>query len=393
LFDFCVVGGGMVGSAMVLGLAKLGFKIAVIEPSMPVPFDSKQPPDMRVAAVSLTSEALLHDLGAWTHIKNMRLCPYKRLSVWDKPSCRTDFDCKAIDQPHLGHIIENRLVQLSLHAAIEKNQNVVFYENLKVTDITSSDTSQITLEDGQIIKAKLLIGADGGNSVVRAAANIGVQGWQYSQQALGIQIKTYDVQQDITWQQFTPDGPMAFLPLYDGFASLVWYNSANEIKRLKSLSKEKLKQHIVQHFPADLTDFEILDVASFPLTRMHANQYFKGSTVLIGDAAHTINPLAGQGVNLGFKDVAVLLDIIRKELAINEPAVILQPNNYCDWLKKYEESRRRDNLMMMSAMDLLYSLFSNRNTPFELLRNLGLKLANNAGPIKNNVMKYAMGLA
>ena len=229
--------------------------------------------------------------------------------------------------------------------------------------------------------------------MVRAAANIGVQGWQYSQQALGIQIKTYDVQQDITWQQFTPDGPMAFLPLYDGFASLVWYNSANEIKQLKSLSKEKLKQHIVQHFPADLTDFEILDVASFPLTRMHANQYFKGSTVLIGDAAHTINPLAGQGVNLGFKDVAVLLDIIRKELAINEPAVILQPNNYCDWLKKYEESRRRDNLMMMSAMDLLYSLFSNRNTPFELLRNLGLKLANNAGPIKNNVMKYAMGLA
>ena len=383
----------MVGSAMVLGLAKLGFKVAVIEPSMPVSFDPKQPPDMRVAAISLTSEALLHDLGAWTLIKNMRLCPYKRLSVWDKPSCRTDFDCKAINQPHLGHIIENRLVQLGLHASIVNNQNVVFYENLKVTDITSSDTSQITLEDGQIIKAKLLIGADGGNSVIRDAANIGVQGWQYSQQALGIQIKTYDVQQDITWQQFTPHGPMAFLPLYDGFASLVWYNSANEIRQLKSLSKEKLKQHIVKHFPADLTDFEILDVASFPLTRMHANQYFKGSTVLIGDAAHTINPLAGQGVNLGFKDVAVLLDVIREELAINEPSVILQPNNYCGWLKKYEENRRRDNLMMMSAMDLLYSLFSNSNTPFSLLRNLGLKLANNAGPIKNNVMKYAMGLA
>ena len=242
MFDFCLVGGGMVGSAMALGLAKVGFKVAIIEPSMPVPFEHEQPPDMRVAAISLTSEKLLQDLGAWAHIKNMRLCPYKRLSVWDKPSCRTDFDCSAIEQPHLGHIIENRLVQLGLHAAIGNEQNVVFYENLKVTDITSRETSQITLESGQIIQAKILIGADGGNSLVRAAANIGVQGWQYSQQALGIQIKTYDVQQDITWQQFTPDGPMAFLPLYNGFASLVWYHTAQDIKHLKSLSKIKLKQ-------------------------------------------------------------------------------------------------------------------------------------------------------
>jgi 2-octaprenyl-3-methyl-6-methoxy-1,4-benzoquinol hydroxylase len=392
LFDFCVVGGGMVGSAMVLGLAKLGFKVAVIEPSMPALFDSIQPPDMRVAAISLTSEALLQDLGAWTHIKNMRLCPYKRLSVWDKPSCRTDFDSKAIDQPHLGHIIENRLVQLGLHAEIVNNQNVVFYENLKVTDITSTDTSQITLEDGQIIKAKLLIGADGGNSVVREAANIGVQGWQYAQQALGIQIKTYDVQQDITWQQFTPDGPMAFLPLYDGFASLVWYNSANQIRHAKTLSKEKLKQHILQHFPADLVDFEILDVASFPLTRMHANQYFKGNTVLIGDAAHTINPLAGQGVNLGFKDVSALLHIINEELAVHDCLTILKTSHYSKWLQKYEISRRRDNLMMISAMDLLYSTFSNSNMSLKMLRNLGLVLANHSGPIKNIAMRYAMGL-
>jgi 2-octaprenyl-3-methyl-6-methoxy-1,4-benzoquinol hydroxylase len=392
VFDFCVVGAGMVGSAMVLGLAKLGFKVAIIEPSMPVQFESEQPPDMRVAAISLTSEALLQDLGAWAHIRNMRVCPYKRLSVWDKPSCRTDFDCEAIKQPHLGHIIENRLVQLGLHAAIGTDQNVVFYENLKITDITSTEVSHITLEDGQVIRAKILIGADGGNSVVRDTANIGVQGWQYAQQALGIQIKTYDVQQDITWQQFTPNGPMAFLPLYDGFASLVWYHNAADIKYLKSLSKEKLKHHILQHFPADLMDFEVLDVAGFPLTRMHANQYFKGNTVLIGDAAHTINPLAGQGVNLGFKDVAALLRVISEELATHDRIAILQSNYYSYWLKKYEKTRRRDNLVMMSAMDLLYSTFSNSNMPLNMLRNLGLKLANHAGPIKNNAMKYAMGL-
>lgn len=382
----------MVGSAMALGLAKLGFKVALIEPFMPAPFNSAQPPDLRVSAISLTSEALLQDLGAWAEIKNMRLCPYKRLSVWDKPSCRTDFDCSAIQQPHLGHIIENRLVQLGLHAAIAVEQNVVFYRNLKITDITSTDVSNITLEDGQIIQAKMLIGADGGQSAVRDAANIGVQGWQYAQQALGIQIKTYEAQQDITWQQFTPDGPIAFLPLYDGFASLVWYHSAADIQHLKSLSKDKLKKRIVQYFPADLVDFEVLDVGNFPLTRMHANQYFKGNTALIGDAAHTINPLAGQGVNLGFKDVAAMLSVIKEELATNDRVAVLQPNYYCHWLKKYEVDRRRDNLIMMSAMDLLYSTFSNNNLPVKLIRNLGLKLANHAGPIKNNAMKYAMGL-
>ena len=392
VFDFCVVGGGMVGSAMALGLAKFGFKVAIIEPCMPVPFEPQQPPDMRVSAISLTSQTLLQDLGVWAEIQNMRLCPYKRLSVWDKPSCRTDFDCSAIEQPHLGHIIENRLVQLGLHTVIGTDPQVVFYKGLKVTNITSTDVSNITLEDGQIIAAKMLIGADGGHSAVRDAANIGVQGWQYAQQALGIQIKTYEVQQDITWQQFTPEGPMAFLPLYDGFASLVWYHSAADIQHLKSLSKAKLKQHIVQHFPADLVDFEVLDVASFPLTRMHANQYFKGNTVVIGDAAHTINPLAGQGVNLGFKDVAALLSVIRDELATNDRSAVLQPSHYNHWLQQYQVARRRDNLVMMSAMDLLYSTFSNNNMPLKLLRNLGLKLANHAGPIKNNAMKYAMGL-
>lgn len=391
MFDFCVVGGGMVGSAMALGLANMGFKIAMIEPNIPAPFEPEQPPDMRVSAISLTSEKLLREIGAWDDIKSMRLCPYKRLSVWDKPSCRTDFNCVDIGQPHLGNIIENRLVQLGLHTVIAATE-VDCYKNLKVTSITTNECASVTLEDGQIIQAKVLIGADGGHSAVRKAANIGTQGWEYSQQALGIQIKTKDGQQDITWQQFTPDGPMAFLPLYDGFGSLVWYHKATDIQYLKSLSKAKLKQHVLQHFPAELVDFEVVDVASFPLTRMHANQYFKGNTVLIGDAAHTINPLAGQGVNLGFKDVAALLSVIREELAIYERSAALEASRYGQWFTQYEAARRKDNLIMMSAMDLLYSTFSNNHMPLKLLRNLGLKLANHAGPIKNTAMKYAMGL-
>ncbi|MEP1446128.1 MAG: FAD-dependent monooxygenase [Paraglaciecola sp.] len=391
MFDFCVVGGGMVGSAMALGLANMGFKIAMIEPNIPATFEPEQPPDMRVSAISLTSEKLLREIGAWDEIKSMRLCPYKRLSVWDKPSCRTDFNCVDIGQSHLGNIIENRLVQLGLHNVIATTE-VNFYKNLKVTNITTHQSASVTLEDGQVIQAKVLIGADGGHSAVRKAANIGTQGWEYSQQALGIQIKTKAGQQDITWQQFTPNGPMAYLPLYDGFGALVWYHNAKDIQHLKSLSKTKLKQHVLQHFPAELVDFEVIDVASFPLTRMHANQYFKGNTVLIGDSAHTINPLAGQGVNLGFKDVAALLSVIREQIAKHDRSIVLQPGHCSLWLNQYQVARRKDNLIMMSAMDLLYSTFSNDLLPLKLLRNLGLKLANHAGPVKQNAMKYAMGL-
>lgn len=392
MFDVCVVGGGMVGSAMALGLQKLGFSVAIIEPNMPKAFSAEQTPDMRVSAISLSSEKLLEQLGAWHYIQKMRLCPYKRLSVWDKPNCRTNFDSTSISQPHLGHIIENRIIQIGLHQALSNKSNVSFFANQTIQHIHSDGFSTVTFKDGEEIHAKMLIGADGAQSIVRKAMNIGVQGWQYAQQALGILIKTYAGQQDITWQQFSANGPMAFLPLYDGFGSLVWYHHPEDIQHLKSLSKDKLKQHILQHFPSDLMDFDVLELASFPLTRMHANQYFKGNSVLIGDAAHTINPLAGQGVNLGFKDVAALIEIISCELKNHDRDSLLEPDHTSRWLKDYEKARRNDNLLMMSVMDGLYATFSNNSLPLKIIRNLGLKLAEHSGPLKNQAIKYAIGL-
>ncbi|MGY0564910.1 MAG: FAD-dependent monooxygenase, partial [Paraglaciecola chathamensis] len=180
-------------------------------------------------------------------------------------------------------------------------------------------------------------------------ANIGTQGWQYRQQAFAIQIVTHAAPQDITWQQFIPTGPVAFLPMYEQFASLVWYNTSDNIKRLKALSKSALKQEIKHAFPDELVDFDVMNTAHFPLMRMHANQYVKNNVVLVGDAAHAINPLAGQGVNLGFKDVAALLECIDDKV----PTL--------DIMQKYEAKRRRDNLLMMSAMDAIYGTFNQRN--------------------------------
>lgn len=384
--DICIVGGGMVGSAVALGAARLGLRVCIFESHMPAPFNDEQGPDIRVSAISAQSESLLNKLGAWHLIQGMRTCPYRRLSVWEQQDCRTDFNANDLHKTHLGHIVENRLIQLGLHQALQQYENVKWETEHKVDHISFGATPSVELSDGKQISADMLVAADGANSIVRQQAGIGTQGWQYAQQAMGVLIKTHSDQQDITWQQFTPNGPLAFLPLYDGYASLVWYAGADKIKQLRTLKPSQLKQQIVEHFPPHLGEFDVLQTASFPLTRMHANQYVKGNLVLVGDAAHTINPLAGQGVNLGFKDVAMLLDCIEgvqdKNGGLSEPIGLLD----------YERKRRKDNLLMMTAMDGLYALFSNENKLLTGLRNLGLTLADKSGPLKLQVMKYAMGI-
>lgn len=386
MFDVCVVGGGMIGSTVALGLAKQGLSVAIIERKMPIAFESTQAPDMRVSAISQASENLLKGLGAWQYIARMRACPYRRLAVWEEVQSRTEFNAADIHTTHLGHIVENRLIQLGLHQAIAHHSNITWFTNVSIKQINQNQPAQIVLVDGTSIDAHLVVAADGANSWVRQSIGIGTQGWQYQQQALGISIKTHASQQDITWQQFSPTGPMAFLPLYDNFASLVWYNSAQSINQFKQLNHSMLKKLLVEHFPSELVDFDILQVAAFELARMHANQYYKDNVVLVGDAAHTINPLAGQGVNLGFKDVSALLTLFDQNNAIDWQAKLPQ------LLSDYERKRRRENLLMMTTMDALYGVFSNTNPVLSKLRNAGLKIANNAGVLKHHVMKYAMGV-
>ena len=389
MIDVCIVGGGMVGSACALGLAQLGFSVVLLERDRPQAYSDEQLPDLRVSAINLNSEQFFQDLGVWQLIQSMRLCPYRRLSVWEQPDARTDFDCCGIERPHLGHIIENRIIQLALHQRCQDYANLRTVYGDTIASIELNQHASLTLASGESLSARILIGADGANSLVRKAAGIGIQGWQYKQHALGITIKTHSEQQDITWQQFTPQGPVAFLPLFGQYASLVWYNDARQVERLKKLSKKQLKQEIVQHFPAELVDFDILDCGSFPLNRMHANQYSKANVVLVGDAAHNINPLAGQGVNLGFKDVQVLLDIF--SVHRDELNAQLSTTSLAQWFKQYEHRRRRDNLLMMSVMDGLYAGFGNNNMPLKFLRNVGLKLANRAGPLKTRALQYAVG--
>ncbi len=381
-YDIAVIGGGMVGAAAALGVAKQGKKVALIEGVSPKAYDKLQPMDIRVSAISHSSVSLLEELGAWHTIHSMRVCPYRRLETWESPECRTKFNADSLGIDCLGYIVENRLVQSGLWQQIIHSHHIETYcpESLAAIEL-AADVNTVTLTSGKQLTAKLVVGADGADSMVRQKAGIGVTAWDYRQHCMLVNVATEKPQQDITWQWFTPDGPRAFLPLKGNQASLVWYDSPQRIRQLVAMEKEALKHEILCHFPKELGDIKVIQAGAFPLVRRHAQTYYKNRCVLVGDAAHTINPLAGQGVNLGFKDVAALLAILDQDEWHIEKRLL-----------EYEKRRRADNLLMQSGMDFFYALFSNQAGPLKLARNMMLKAADSAGPLKEKVLRYALGL-
>lgn len=385
-YDIIIVGGGMVGSALACKLAASSLKIAIIERQSPIPFNEQQAMDLRVSAISASSQQLLKDLNVWDDIEIMRSCPYRYLETWEGQNSHLLFDSHEMGRDSLGHIVENRIIQLALWERLKALDNVTIVSGESINKMSATGCGYHLQLSDQTLSCKLLIGADGANSLVRSTANIGVTAWDYQQHAMLISITTAIGQQDITWQKFYPSGPRALLPLKGNNASLVWYDSPQRIKSLANLPLSQLKQEIINSFPDRLGDFEISEVGSFPLTRRHAQQYVKPHVCLVGDAAHTINPLAGQGVNLGLKDITCLADVICHA----------HDNNEAWWnqniLTRYENKRRNDNLLMQSAMDVFYLTFSNEFSPIHFARNSALKIAQQFTWGKKQVMKYAMGL-
>lgn len=389
-YDCAIVGGGMIGAACALSLAQQGLSIALIEQHPLEAFDQKAY-DLRVSAISLASEHLLCQLNAWQFLAKNRICSYKRLGVWELDNIYTEFNSDDIGQSHLGHIIENRLLQQSLWQQIDKQSNIALFCPEKVLSIAEDDHGVAVKLASENLFVKLLIGADGANSKVRALANIGTTGWDYHHSAMLINVTSSIPQQNITWQKYLPSGPVAFLPLVStsdekSMGSLVWYQHKDEIKRLSSLSHEKLAEEIKATFPKQIGDIEVLSKGAFPLTRRHANQYIKNRVLLVGDAAHTINPMAGQGVNLGFKDIKALEHVIATAIGNGERWDCTKV------LKQYESLRRKDNLMMMSSMDMLYQGFNHPSPLIKGLRNLAFLTVNKIPALKNKALAYACGL-
>jgi 2-octaprenyl-3-methyl-6-methoxy-1,4-benzoquinol hydroxylase len=387
-YDVVIVGGGMVGAAVACSLGSSLLKVAIIENSPPAPYAPDQPHDMRVSALSIASKNILETVGAWEGVVNRRFCPFRRMRVWETAG-DTEFCSDDINYPELGYIVENRVTQLALLERLQAFDNIelICPVSIKKINYVAGKPGEVELEDGRILSANVLVAADGGQSRVRQTVGLGVTSWDYKQHALVIYIETAYGQQDITWQRFLPSGPQAFLPLTGHYGSIVWYNSPDEVNRLKTLSFDALKDELVASFPDCLGQVNnVLGVASFPLKRQHAQSYVKPGVVLVGDAAHMINPLAGQGVNIGLLDAAalgeVLLEAAKEGLELGSLTV----------LKRYEKMRRNENLKMMTVMDIFYQVFSNEVLPLKLIRNLGLGLAERILPAKNKVMRSAMGL-
>lgn len=384
VFDIAIVGGGMVGAALAVATAQAGMKVALLERQPPVEVNAHSDVDLRVSAINRRSEQWLRELGAWQQLLGNRLAAYSTLRAFEGNASPLDFTAAELGEAHLGHIIENQHIQQALWQQLPEHVQQFCPVQLQGYQ-QFNDHASLQTDQGEI-KARLLIAADGAQSQLKQLAGIGAQGWQYSQACLLVHVTTgYDAL-PMTWQQFTPTGPRAYLPLAGKQASLVWYDDHLRIQQLATLSPQQLEQQIRQHFPALLGEFNVIKQGYFPLTRSHANQYVKGRLVLVGDAAHTINPLAGQGVNLGFADAQCLADLIVKQFADGKD--VAAPET----LAQYESQRRKANLIMMSAMDVFYQVFSSQLPPLMHLRRFGLQIAAKAGPLKTYVGKYAAGL-
>lgn len=388
-YDVVVVGAGMTGAAVALGFAQEGMHVALLEKAQPAPFDLHSKPDVRISAISRSSVDLLKQLGAWQGVEAMRCTPYRELETWEEPGSNVIFDAKSLGLPELGFMVENRVLQLALWQKCKEYQNLDLVCPAKLVSLSRSSEPKgwvIGLDDGHFLHAKLVVGADGANSQVRKMAGIGSRGWQYRQSCMLITVQTSQAQQDKTWQQFFPSGPRAFLPLYDNWASLVWYDSPAKIRRLQAMSAEQLTGAVSEAFPERLGNVTVVASGAFPLTRHHASRYVIDGLALVGDAAHTINPLAGQGVNLGYRDVDALLSVVLRAREY------LEPWSSLDVLKRYQCRRLPDNLVMQAGMDIFYMAFSENLPGLKMFRNLGLMAAQRAGEAKKIALKYALGL-
>lgn len=377
----------MVGATLACALAGAGLRVAVVEARKPRPFDAASDYDQRVSALSPGSEQILRSIGVWPLIEKRRLCPYQHMHVWDASGRgEIHFDAVELSEPYLGHIIENQVIQGALVERLRGLEGISWYCPDTVRDIEiGADGVEVELDSGTRIRSRLVVGADGAASRVRSLCGITFQARNYTQNAVVANVSTEQSHQNTAWQRFLPTGPLAFLPLANGQCSIVWSTSKAQAEDLVKQEDEEFCEMLSQASEGKLGHITgTSSRAVFPLRGGQANPYILPRVALIGDAAHSIHPLAGQGVNLGFKDAATLAEVLQEaQHDIGSLRI----------LRRYERARKGDNLLTMRLMEGFKTLFSISMGPVAILRNAGLTIANRSGPLKHHLMRRAMGLS
>ena len=385
--DLVVVGAGVVGSAAALAAARDGLRVALVEAQAPPPW-SADAPDLRVYAFAPDNQALLEDLGAWGSIVSARAHPYRRMRVWDAAAAgELDFNADALGRAQLGHIVEHALLVDRLWAACGREPNLQRHCPDQLSAIEQDgDSATAVLASGQRLHAKLLLGADGAASAVRGLVDLPVERHDYGQRGLVAYVGTDLPHEDTAWQRFLPTGPLAFLPCADGRCSIVWTLPDQEAERLLAADDVAFMRELTRAFDARLGEVVSVSArAAFPLRRQLAKAYVAGRVALVGDAAHAVHPLAGQGVNLGLRDVAALRALWRRAGA---SADLAAPHRLARW----ERERRSENTLAAYSFDAINRFFSNDALVPTLVRGPLLGLVGRAGGVGRFFARRAGGI-
>ncbi|MDH1236973.1 2-octaprenyl-3-methyl-6-methoxy-1,4-benzoquinol hydroxylase [Stutzerimonas stutzeri] len=394
--DLIIVGAGMVGSTLALALEGSGLDILLLDasPLEAADFDPQGGFEPRVSALSAASQRIFERLGAWPGMSARRVSPYTDMHVWDGSGTgQIHFSAETVHAEVLGHIVENRVVQDALLETMQRRggQRLLGAARLERLERTPQGW-QLTLDDGRQLNAPLLVAADGANSAVRRLAGCETREWDYLHQAIVTSVRCSEPHQRTAWQRFTDDGPLAFLPLErDGdqhWCSIVWSVTELEARRLMALDDVAFRAALGRAFEQRLGEVEEVDPRlCIPLRQRHAKRYVQPGLALIGDAAHTIHPLAGQGVNLGLLDAAVLAEVIEAAMARGERPEDIRV------LSRFERRRMPHNLAMMAAMEGFERLFQADPLPLRWLRNTGLKAVQALPEAKALFVRQALGLS
>ncbi|SHI22872.1 FAD-dependent oxidoreductase [Ferrimonas marina] len=385
--DVAIVGGGMVGMATALGLAQAGYQVAVVERSEPQPVQGE--PRLRVSAINRASQQWLTQLGAWSLLPSDRLAPYRAMQVWDKDSLGAiGFAAEDLEQPDLGHIIENDAIAYALWQRADSEPNLHRVIGAPERWAQGEREDWLSLASGEMITARLLLAADGANSWLRQQAQVPLVFRDYGHHALVATIRSQHPHDGVARQVFLPEGPLALLPLADPhLCSIVWSQPPALAEQRQALSPEEFGQALTVATEARLGCLSLAsDRAVFPLTMRYARDFVRPRLALLGDAAHTIHPLAGQGVNLGFGDGKALVELLASARG-------------SDWdigdlrlLNRYGRARKAAAQEMLAAMDGFRWLFAGSHPLKKSIRDLGLSLVDKAGPVKNRLLARALGL-
>ncbi|MGP1956770.1 MAG: FAD-dependent 2-octaprenylphenol hydroxylase [Arsenophonus sp. NC-PE1-MAG3] len=389
-FDVVIVGAGMVGLALACGLRDCGMRIAIIENSpLQDQFNPQEAPSLRVSSINAASQKLLYYLGVWQTIVQKRLGSYQKMQVWQQDTfSQIQFDAKDYYLPALGYIIENLIIRGSLWQQAQSSTDITLLTGNRLKKIIWGENEVfVTFDNEKMLTARLVVGADGAKSWLRQKADIPLSFWDYEHTALVATIQTEMPHMDTARQSFHNDSILAFLPLYDPhLCSIVWSLPTMEARRCLNLKVSIFEKELSIALDMRLGFCQLISERQiFPLIAQYARNFAGQRIALLGDAAHVIHPLAGQGVNLGFMDVAELIGQLRR---LNTTGKDIGQYLY---LQSYERKRKYTAALMLASMQGFRKLFDGNNPIKKIVCDVGLRLANTLPGIKPQLLSYALG--